>query len=144
MICTDVYALPYRCIRKFRDVPPIFPLSCCCSLDCRHVWCGPCLVGWFAFEGDTTCPGCRAESSGQPQRDIALGGILSVVYEALGRDVPTTLSENFDPSIFAIIYAEKEQGGYLEQRERIMNTAFTYLQDAQRTAGASDLSDTDV
>ncbi|KAF9778447.1 hypothetical protein BJ322DRAFT_1114267 [Thelephora terrestris] len=90
MICLDVYALPY-------------------SLDCRHVWCGPCLIEWFTSQGNTNCPGCRAESIGQPQRDFALSGILSMVYEAQGRNAPTNLSENFDPSLFAKIYAEKEE-----------------------------------
>jgi hypothetical protein len=44
-----------------------------------------------------------------------------MVYEAQGSDVPTALSENFDPSIFAHIYADKEERERL-WRERRMRT----------------------
>lgn len=108
-ICLDLYTLPYRCVRRSRDAIHILKLICCGSLDCRHVWCGPCLVEWFASRGTTTCPKCYVESIEQPQRDFALDGVLSLVYKAQGRDVPTALSANFDPSCFFNIYAKKKE-----------------------------------
>jgi hypothetical protein len=110
-----------------------------CSLDCRHVCCGPCLAGWFTSQGDTTCPECRVESRGQPQRDFALRDVLSLIYEGQGRDVPGILSENFDPSIFATIYAEKEERGRRarERRERlqqVINDATSQPQNLQAPA----------
>jgi len=55
-----------------------------------------------------------------------------MVYEAQGRDVPTILSENFDPSIFANIYAEKEQRErrareYRERAQQVVNLAMVQL-----------------
>ena len=88
------------------------------SLDCRHVFCGPCLVTWFTSQGSTTCPGCRVESRGQPQRDYALCDVLSMVYESQGRNAPSVLSENFDPSAFTTIYVAREERAR-ERRERI-------------------------
>lgn len=91
------------------------------------------MVGWFTSQGTTTCPECRVESRGQPQRDFALRDVLSMVYEAQGRDAPSLLSENFDPTIFANIYAEKEEQEQRarERRERIrqiMNIGTAQLQ----------------
>lgn len=73
------------------------------SLDCRHVFCGPCIASWFTTRRDNTCPECRAACPGYPQRDFALQEILQMVYEGLGREVPTY--EAFDGTIFARIYA---------------------------------------
>ena len=109
-ICLNVYTLPYRCVRRSRDAIHILKLIYCCSLECRHAWCGPCLVEWFASRDTTTCPECHVESIEQPQRDLsALDGVLSLVYKAQGRDVPTVLSANFDPSRLFSIYAKKKE-----------------------------------
>ena len=67
------------------------------------------MVEWFASRDTTTCPECHVESIEQPQRDFALDGVLSLVYKAQGRDVPTALSANFDPSCFFNIYAKKKE-----------------------------------
>jgi hypothetical protein len=59
-----------------------------------------------------------------------------MVYEAQGRDVPSVLSENFDPSIFTNIYAEKEEREQRarERRERVLqvvNVTAAQLQNSQ-------------
>jgi len=124
---------------------PIYPVhiwrfTSCCSLDCRHVCCGPCLVEWFNAQHSTTCPVCRVESRGQPQRDFALSGVLSKIYEAQGRAAPTPLSENFNTSIFANIYAEKEEREQRvrEQRERtqLVNGVIAQTQTVNTVPGA--------
>lgn len=59
-----------------------------------------------------------------------------MIYEAQGRNDPTTLSENFDPSIFTHIYAEKAERERLvrEHRRRLqraMSTLTEQLQNGQ-------------
>ena len=44
-----------------------------------------------------------------PQPDYAVRDILSMVYQAQGRELPTALSENFDPLIFTRIYDERQR-----------------------------------
>lgn len=111
----------YPCIDIF------FYLTRCCSLDCRHLCCGPCLFQWFAARGVTACPTCLIESKGQPQPNYAVRDILSVVR---GCNIPTDPSENFDPSGLIHIYREKEkrEGILRARREQPVDSS---LSDAQ-------------
>lgn len=76
------------------------------SLECRHIFCGLCVAGWFASGHGAMCPVCRAACVAHPQRDFALRDILPLIYSGLGREAPTF--ESIDP-IFTRIFAMIEE-----------------------------------
>jgi len=91
--------------------PPFSPnhnANACSSLDCRHVFCGPCLVTSFNSNG-RACPECRTISKHEPKREFSVQGVTSLVFQAQNRELPTPASEGFDTNAFAHMYAGDPQ-----------------------------------
>lgn len=74
------------------------------SLDCRHIFCGPCLVTSFNSNG-RVCPECRTICQHEPKREFTAQGVIALVFQAQNRELPTPVSEGFDTNVFTRMYA---------------------------------------
>lgn len=78
------------------------------------MFCGPCLLECFNERSARSCPECRSDCRHEPKREFVIQGVLSLIFQAHGREVPTPASEGFNTNAFAHVWARERE----ERRNR--------------------------
>ena len=67
------------------------------SIECRHIFCGVCLISWWQASNKASCPTCRRISTQTPVRDHTHETLIDTVIANSGERVDP---EPFNPQVF--------------------------------------------
>lgn len=103
-ICHSLPVQPYRfaCLVDYRDLV----LTALDSTDCRHLYCGTCLLEWWEKCKKPTCFSCHQRCLYPPTLDI-VHGLLILAHEDSGKETWVDLDHN--NSIFSRFFTPTDQ-----------------------------------